>query len=46
MSHRRCCDDPDNLRELGEAGEVVLVCVECGTVLAHADDRGEVFADY
>lgn len=56
MTHRRCCDNPDNLRELGgrgrlnepgEAGQgVTLVCIECGTVLATADERGELFADY
>lgn len=47
MTHLRCCDDPENLRELGDpaAGEHVLVCVACGTVLAVADDRGELFAD-
>lgn len=43
--HRRCCDDPDNLRELDEPDDHVLVCIQCGTVLAHADERDELFAD-
>lgn len=46
MTHRRCCDNPDNLREVGRDGAIVLICVECGSVLAEADDRGELFADY
>lgn len=47
MTRRRCCDDPENLRELGGAdGHVRLVCVECGSTVAEADDRGELFADY
>lgn len=65
MRHRRCCDDPANLREVTYpteraprprvraasrhqtiAVEVSLVCIVCGTTLAVADDRGELFADY
>lgn len=66
MTHLRCCDDPDNLREVAHVDEgpgtrprlvkhaqhatepltVALVCVACGSTLAIADDRGELFADY
>lgn len=46
MHRRRCCEQPENLRELGEGDDVRLVCIECGTTLAHADDVGELFADY
>lgn len=48
MHRRRCCDNSDNLRELARIADlpIVLVCVECGAVLAHADEQGELFADY
>lgn len=47
MIHRRCCDDPTNWVEVVDDPELghVLVCLACGTVLAHSDERGELFAD-
>lgn len=48
MHRKRCCENPENLRELGGVGndDIRLVCIECGTTVAHADERGELFADY
>lgn len=49
MMHRlRCCEQPENHRESGrvDASLVSLVCRACGTVLATADDRGDLYADY
>lgn len=49
MTHRlRCCEQPDNHVEAArvDAGNVSLYCRECGTVLAIADERGDLYADY
>lgn len=48
MHRLRCCEQPENHREGGriDAGLTHLYCRVCGTVLATADDRGDLYADY
>lgn len=46
MTRLRCCDDPENLREYeAPDGWAYLVCLLCGTTVARADERGELYAD-
>lgn len=48
MTRLRCCEQPENLRESWRVSDtpVTLVCCVCGTTLALADNRFDLFADY
>lgn len=48
MTRPRCCEQPENLIELGRVDWAprTLHCRVCGSLLATADDRGELFAEY
>jgi hypothetical protein len=48
MRRLRCCELSSNHVEGARVddGSLSLYCRECGTVLAIADDRGDLYADY